>query len=180
MINKFVWIFVSAIVIVVISFSVYYAYNNKASTNTPATLVGRNADTAQVTKDVVTNSVSDKKGVKRFELKAVGGVGVTGDGSITLKPDLTSMAVRLVTAPNLVKEQKYEVYVQLATGSPVYAGEMFETGGKYEKYLWGGAGKTDWYDAKKIIVTKRASTETKPGTVVAEAVLPAQGEPIAQ
>lgn len=177
--NKFLWVLGFVIVVVLGSLGVYYAYNSKVP-EPDKILVKPDSDKTQTTKDAGVKPVSDKKGIKRFELKAVGGVGITGDGSITLKPDLTSMAVRLVTAPDLAKDQKYEVYVQLDAGSPVYAGEMFVTGGKYERFLWGGAGKTDWYNAKKIVVTKRAPTEAKPGTIVAEAVLPAQGEPVTQ
>ncbi len=177
--NKFLWVMGFIVVIVLASLGVYYVYSNKVPTTGKAS-VKQNADTTQTTKDTGTKPVSDKKGIKRFELKAASGVNITGDGSITLKPDLTSMAVRLVTAPDLAKDQKYEVYVQLDAGSPIYAGEMFATGGKYERFLWGGAGKTEWYSAKKIMVTKRASTEAKPGTIVAEAVLPAQGESITQ
>lgn len=175
--NKFLWVMGFIVVVVLASLGVYYVYTNKTPSTGKASLEsgGNKPQTATGTKPV-----TEKKGIKRFELKAIGGANITGDGSITLKPDLTSMAVRLITAPELVKDQKYEVYVQLDSGSPIYAGEMFVTGGKYERYLWGGAGKTEWYSAKKIIVTKRASIESKPGTIVAEAVLPAQGEPAAQ
>lgn len=179
--NKFLWVIGVVVVVVLVMVSVSTVYNNK-STSTGEALVGNNAESeqAQDGKDAGTNPVSDKKGIKRFELKALGGVAVIGDGSITLKPDLTSVAVRLVTAPELTKEQKYEVYIQLATGSPVYAGEMFVTEGKFGRFLWGGAGKTDWYDAKKILVTKRVPTESKPGVTVAEAVLPVEGEAVTQ
>lgn len=174
--NKFLWISGSIVVVALVTVGVFAVYSNKKANMGKASVNQVETKDTTATKTIPT----DKKGIKRFELKAISGVNITGDGSITLKPDLTSMAVRLVTAPELTKDQKYEVYVQLATGSPIFAGEMFATGGKYDRFLWGGAGETDWYDAKKVIVTRRAPADAKPGTIVAEAVLPAQGEAVTQ
>lgn len=123
--------------------------------------------------------MSAKKGIKQFTLTAVGGSGVTGDGTITLKSDLTSLAARLVTAAVPAKDEKYEVYItQSSSSAPIYAGEMFPLESKTEKFLWGGAGKVEWYEAKKIVITRRASDEAKPGKIVAEGEIPTQGQPV--
>lgn len=123
--------------------------------------------------EVTTN---EKKGIKRFTLKAVGDSTIAGDGSITLKDKLTSAAVRLTSAPALPAGTQYEVYVVLKTGDPVYAGTLQTFTSPNAKYLWGGAGQVSWFDATKFIVTKRSNSQEKPGTVLAEAALPSQYE----
>lgn len=117
-----------------------------------------------------------KKGIKRFTLTSKQ-AGIKGDGSITLKETLTSMAVRLVEAQAPAAGEDYEVYIVPKTGEPILAGPMIKVESPNEKYLWAGAGTTAWFEASKIIVTKRAKTAPKPGTIVAEAPLPDKAEP---
>lgn len=125
---------------------------------------------------------SVKKSVKRFTLVPVAGKGdgIKGDGSITLKEDISSMGVRLITAPALASGEQYEAYLVLGKESPVLLGELKKIESPNEKYLWAAGGKIEWFGASKIMVTKRTSSGTKPGTIVAEAEFPAEGEPVPQ
>lgn len=116
-----------------------------------------------------------KKGVKRFTLTPKQ-EGVKGDGSITLKETLSSMAVRFIDAPAPGEGMDYEVYIVPKGGEPILAGPMITIQSPNEKYLWAGAGAVSWYDAEKVLVTKRTKAGVKPGTVVAEAVIPEKGE----
>lgn len=122
--------------------------------------------------------VSAKKGIKRFTLVAKTGAGIAGDGSITLKDDLTSMAVRLTEAPGLTGTNQYEVYVVPAGEEPIMAGTLQTFTNPNAKFLWGGAGEVDWFTAEKIIVTRRSTGQAKPGAIVAEAMMPTTAEQI--
>lgn len=125
-----------------------------------------------------TNPVSDKRGIKRFTLEASGSAKVEGDGSITLKDKLTSMAVRLTEASEPTGTNQYEVYIVSSEGSdPVFAGTLQSFNNPNAKFLWGGAGEVSWFDAEKVIITRRSSSQAKPGTIVAEGKIPAQAEP---
>ncbi len=174
--SKFLWFAGILVVVVLAAVGVFAVYNNKTQKQT-ATPV-KKADTMKPGDKATPPAASAKKGMKQFTLKAVGNSGVAGDGSITLKADLTSLAARLTSAPALASGEKYEVYVVPAGSAvPIYAGEMFALNSKTEKFLWGGAGKVEWYTAAKIVVSKRAASETKPGKAVAEGILPAEGQP---
>src|SRR3990167_8310729 len=124
--NKFFWFAGVIIVAVLVALIIFAVKQNKqlAGQKTFVNSIGNKIQTKNNAGQGGTE-VIEKKGIKRFTLKAVGGVSTSGDGSITLKTDLTSMAVRLVDAPDLGQDQKYEVYVQLTDGNPVFAGEMF-------------------------------------------------------
>jgi hypothetical protein len=118
---------------------------------------------------------AEKKPVKEnkpFVLREVNGSGVTGDGTATLKDTLTSIAIRLTAAPDLPAGEVYEVYAVIQEGTdPQPVGVLAKINGKNEKYLTAGAGLTSWYNAHKLIVTKRAKSAPVPGTIVAETSL---------
>lgn len=122
--------------------------------------------------------VSDKKEVKRFTLSPIGQSGVKGDGSMTLKTDLTSVGARLTEAPALSGEQAYEAYLKLKSGEYVRMGAFMKVDSKNEVFLFGAAGDTGAFVAEKFFVTKRSPSEKQPGTIVAEVTLPAEGEPV--
>ncbi len=158
-----------AVIIVAVGVLVYASLR---SDKAPAT--EKPAQTETEKKPAVVDT--PKKGIKRFTLTAKA-AGVKGDGSITLKDNLTSMGVRLIEAAAPAEGEDYEVYIVPKSGEPILAGPMFKVDSPNEKYLWAGAGATSWFEASKVIVTKRAKTAAKPGTVIAEAALPDKAEP---
>lgn len=109
---------------------------------------------------------------KQFVLAEVGGSGVAGDGTATLKDDLSSIAVRLIRAADLKAGESYEVYAIIKEGTdPQLVAVFAQTDGKNEKFLTAGAGLTSWYVADKLIVTRRGKDAPRPGTVLAETSL---------
>lgn len=116
--------------------------------------------------------VVEKKESKEFVFAPVGDSGVRGDGSATLKTDLTSFGLRLVSAPEPKAGESYEAYIILKEGTdPQLIGEFVKIKSANEKYIAGGAGATSWYVGEKIIITKRGAKDLKPGTIVAEGSL---------
>ncbi len=122
--------------------------------------------------------VSDKKEVKRFTLSPIGQSGVKGDGSMTLKTDLTSVGARLTTAAALSGDQAYEAYLKMKNGEYVRMGAFMKVDSKTELFLFGAAGDTAAFTAEKFFVTKRSPSEKQPGTIVAEVTLPSAGDPV--
>lgn len=122
--------------------------------------------------------VSDKKEIKRFTLSPIGQSGVKGDGSMTLKTDLTSVGARLTEAPTLSGDQVYEAYLKLKSGEYVRMGAFMKVDSKTEAFLFGAAGDTGAFTADKFFVTKRSPAEKQPGTIVAEVTLPTTGDPV--
>lgn len=123
----------------------------------------------------VERTQKEKKPVKentQFVLTDVSNTGIQGDGTATLKDDLTSIAIRLTAAPELKAGEAYEAYALIQVGTdPQLIGVFAKTSGKTEKFLTAGAGLTSWYKAEKIIITKRVKNAAIPGVVVAEASL---------
>ncbi|MBP9686392.1 MAG: hypothetical protein KBD66_01165 [Candidatus Doudnabacteria bacterium] len=122
--------------------------------------------------------VSDKKEIKRFTLSPIGQSGVKGDGSMTLKTDLTSVGARLTEAPALSDGQSYEAYIKTKSGEYVRLGVFLKVDSKNEAFLFGAAGDTAAFTADKFFVAKRNSSEKQPGTIVAEVTLPTTGDPV--
>ncbi len=107
---------------------------------------------------------------KKFTFKPVGAVKIEGSGTLSLQETVTSVGARLTMAPNLVPGENYELYIVSAKGEPELVSAFIFVNSKTEKYALGGAGTKEWINAKKIIVTKRKTTQTAPGVTVAEAV----------
>ncbi len=147
---------------------VYGYWQDMRARNNPA---GQNQANSQ------NSPVSVKKGVKRFTLAAVADSGVRGDGSMTLKTDLTSVGARLIAAPKLASGEQYEAYAKQTDGTLVLLGKFIPVESKTEVFLFGGAADVSVYDVEKLVVTKRG-TGAQPGTIVAEAAVPTVGEAV--
>lgn len=172
-INKKTGGLVIAVALVIFGVGGFFAY--RYFTNLPDTSDDGFASLTSHKKDTTKKPVekqSDKISTKIFTFTAKGSSGVNGDGSATLKADLTSFGLRLVNAPGLKLGENYEAYIVLKEGTdPQLIGTFVPVKTTHEKYVAGGAGATSWYQGEKVIITKRGAKEAKPGTVVAEGSL---------
>lgn len=106
---------------------------------------------------------------RRFIVQALDNSSITGNGSLTLQENLTSVGARLITAPNLAPGENYELYVVLGSGEQVFVSTFTYITSSTERYALGASGQTSWFKARKILVTKRKEGASRPGTILAEA-----------
>jgi hypothetical protein len=173
------YIFLAVLMVVLVLVGTKVTIDSRTSEKAPESTTQLNQPPGQVTNQPPKDQNSVQKGLRRFVLTSADKT-ITGDGTITLKDTLTSVGLRLTTAPKPPAGMVYEAYVLTGTQPPVFMGEMREGGSKLYKYYWAGAGLLDWYKADKVIVTKRKPAEPRPGQTIAEAKIGAEEPPPVQ
>lgn len=171
--KQYIFFAVVMVVLVLIGTKVTLDSRGSEKIDKPAPQQAVARETNQKPKDQ--NSV--QKGLRRFVLMSADKA-ITGDGSITLKDTLTSVGLRLTTAPKPPAGMVYEAYLVTGNEAAVFMGEMREANSKNYKYFWAGAGQLNWYKADKVIVTKRKPVDPRPGQTIAEGQLGKEEAPV--
>lgn len=108
---------------------------------------------------------------KAFSFRSTGQNVVAGTGTLNLQNNVTSVGARLQEASNLAPGEQYELYVVLpGRTQPVLVGKFNAVDSTTEAYVLGTAGAVVWYDAEKVLITKRRTTQAEPGQILTEAV----------
>lgn len=162
------YIFFAVLMVVLVLVGTKLAIDSRSAEQAAGPVTPNQQPANQVTNQPPKDQNSVKKGIRRFVFASADKT-ITGDGSITLKDTLTSVGLRLITAPKPPTGMVYEAYLVTGTQPAVFMGELKEVTTKSQKYLWAGPGLLDWYKADKVIVTKRKPADPRPGQIVVEA-----------
>ena len=151
----------------------WFVLRPEKSTSEQTTLLPKQEAAA---KDVDTKAATapPEKITKYLKLIPAWGIDIAGDGSVSLKGNTASAGIRLTIAPPLEATEQYEIYLVSGTSQPEFLGTMQYVTSENEKYIWAAGGGPSWFGARSFMITRRKPPEPKPGTRVAEALVPAQ------